>query len=282
MNHRTAAFLEHRRLLFTLAYCMLADVASAELLLEEVYLELLTGQLSLILDSRIDFVREIVKRCIDGRSTTRTVCFTSFHSESYFSLSPGIMSQLAKLNPLDRALFILREVFAYDYQEISNMLDQSEDDCRERYRQVIDRLGGEAGIYRAEVRVHERLIHQFMRGILERDATILAGCLSEDVLLLTDGAGSSMVVRAQGLAVMPDPIRGRTEVTQIMIQVLDRLLAGGRHFHWEIAITNGLPSIISYVGKDAVCLQSFESDGDRIRNIYVQVTTDKLVGLRKP
>jgi RNA polymerase sigma-70 factor (ECF subfamily) len=109
----------------------------------------------------------------------------------------------------------------------------------------------------------------------------LIGLLKEDILLFADGGGKIFNLGDQRLTAFKKPLQGRENIGRLLLSIMPKLRHSIPDFHQEIIFTNGMPSIISYSGENPFSLVSLESDGEYIRNIYVQSNPDKLKHLKK-
>ena len=144
-----ADFDEHRGLLFSIAYRMLGSRADAEDMLQETFLRWQRGSDTAIRDPRAFLVTVITRLCINQLQSARVrreqyfgqwlpePLFTQSAAESPAmpgidgSLSLAFLMLLERLTPIERAVFLLREVFEYEYSEVAAMLVRSEANCRQ-------------------------------------------------------------------------------------------------------------------------------------------------------
>lgn len=282
-----ATFNEHRALLFSIAYRMLGSRADAEDMLQETFLrwQQVTG--TEIREPRAFLVTVITRLCINQMQSARA------KREEYFgqwlpeplitgpktdlskmpgldgSLSMAFLLLLERLSPTERAVFLLREVFDYEYAEIAAMLDQSEVNCRQILRRAKQHMAEGRPRFEASQQQREKLLQQFIQTSLDGDMQGLLKLLSQDVVLYTDGGGKATAV--------PNPIHGAARVARFFFGARDKLLPDGMTRRY--AEINGQPGIIAYhKGKvfGVLCLDI--ADG-KIRNIYIVRNPDKLAQL---
>jgi RNA polymerase sigma-70 factor (ECF subfamily) len=196
--------------------------------------------------------------------------------ESYHALSIGFLVLLEKLSPNERAIFLLKEIFAYDYHELSEIFEKSEDNCRQLLKRAKDNLGKDARRFEIDLKVHEKILNSFLLAISEGNLEGLIEVLKEDIVLYAEGGGAAFMVNGQRLSAFSKPIFGRANVSRLLISIIPKIDQHIPNLHREIIITNGLPSIISYSGSTAMALVSIEPVDKGIRNIYVQTNPEKL------
>jgi RNA polymerase sigma-70 factor (ECF subfamily) len=293
MNQKTETFLEYKQLLFSVAYNMLGDVAAAEDIVQDTYLKWLEVVADDIRHTKAYLVKTVTNRCINYLGSARLKRESYVGTwlpeplinydlnkpyakvEAYHALSIGILVLLERLTPQERAIFLLKEVFAYDYYELAEIFEKTEDNCRQIFKRAKANLGKDAKRFKVDVKMHEKMLHNFLSAVAEGDMESLIVLLKEDIVLLGDGGGSAIHVKGQRLTAPPKPIYGRENVIRLLLTSLGKIreLAD---FRTEIIIANGLPSTISWSGDSPLAVISFEPEGDQIRNIYIQTNPDKL------
>lgn len=294
MDAKTELFFEYRALLFSMAYNMLGMVDAAEDIVQDIYLKWMETDAGNVRHTKAYLVRMVTNQSINYLNSARVrrekyigiwlpeplVSNTSYDVhpkiESYHALSIGILVLLEKLNPQQRAIFLLKEIFAYDYSELAEIFDKTADNCRQIFKRAKESLGKDSRRFQVDVKVHERLLQKFLLAVSEGTMEDLIEILKEDIVLLADGDGQSIAVGGQRLSATLKPIYGRDNVSRLLVSALRKFDQYIPDRHREIILANGLPSIISYSGNTAISLLSIEPDGERISNIYIQTNPDKL------
>ena len=294
MNDKASIFLEYRALLFSVAYNMLGVVADAEDIVQDTFLKWMKIETTDVRQTKSYLVKIVTNKCINYLNSARAKREEYFglwlpepllnydadkartKIESYHALSIGILVLLQKLTPMERAIFLLKEVFAYDYYELAETFEKTEDNCRQILKRAKDHLGKDASRFEVDMKVHERVLQNFLRAVSEGSMDDLVTLLKEDITLYADGGGKAFMVNGQRLTAFPKPIYGREKVCHLLLTTLPKLFEYIPDYHQEVIISNGLPAIISYTGSSPVALVSIEPYGDRIGNIYVQTNPDKL------
>ncbi len=299
MDNKTDVFLEYKSLLFSVAYNMLGNIADAEDMVQETYLKWIELDMDKIEYVKAYLVKIITNKCINYLNRAKAirekyigiwlpeplpdyVPDNSYkHAESYHALSIGILMLLERLTPQERAIFILREVFAYDYGELSGIFDKTEDNCRQIFKRAKENLGKDSKRFEADIKVHEKLLKNFMQACMQGNVGDLINLLKDDVVLFADGGGKPVIATSgPRLTAALKPIYGKENVAKFVIASIRRAFELVPDFNSNIVITNGLPSVLSFSGTTPVSLSTLESDGEKLINIYVQTNPDKLRQLR--
>ena len=299
MDNRTETFLEYKALLFSMAYNMLGSIDAAEDIVQDTFLKWMEIRTDAVRHTKAFLVKMVTNKCINYLNSARVQREkyvgiwlpeplpnydpgqAPAKIESYHALSIGMLILMEKLTPRERAIFLLKEVFSYDYYELAEIFDKTADNCRQILKRAKDSLGKDARRFEVDMKVHEKILQNFLLAISEGSMEDLIDLLKEDILLYTDGGGKTFEVNGQRLTAFLRPIPGREQVSRVMLTVVPKFRESVPDFNQQITFANGLPSIISYSGDTPVSLVSLEPDGEQIRNIYVQTNPDKLKHFRK-
>lgn len=285
---RLATFNQYRGLLFSVAYRMLGSVADAEDMVQETYIRWQQAANEEVRSPRAFLVTVITRLSINQLQSARVrreeyvgewlpePLVTGPESDPLGalkvdeSLSMAFLLLLERLTPMERAVFLLREVFEYDYAEIANVLGQNEANCR----QILKRARGHVGELRrrfdAPAREHSDLLARFLKATRSGDLQGLVDLLASDVVLHTDGGG-------KGIA-LPNEIHGADTVART---ILDRM---GRQVPKEavarMAKINGEPGFVGYFNGKPLSAITIDVRDGRIQGIYVVTNPEKLARLQ--
>ncbi len=196
------------------------------------------------------------------------------------SVSIAFLLVLERLGPLERAAFLLHDVFEQPFEEVARQLDRTAAACRQlaaraRARLQAAGLGGEedagAGALSALPEHAARLLDAFAEAVGSGDADRLAALLTQDVQLLSDGGG---IVTA-----LPRPVTGAHDVARVL-SGLARVWAqgAGRHERLERVRVNGLPgAVVRAAGGRVVMALVLQQNADgRVRGVYFMRNPHKL------
>src|SRR3712207_3974199 len=180
-------------------------------------------------------------------------------------LSMAFLVVLESLNPVERAVFLLREVFDYDYEEISRIVGKSEDNCRQIARRARQSVAARRPRFERCPEEEERLTQQFLEACTSGDMEGLISLLSEDVTLWSDGGGK--------VAAAPYPIYGPERVARFLLGVLRTVPPG---FSARPARVNGGPGVVGYVEGRPTSVVALDAEDGRLRGVRIVVNPEKL------
>jgi RNA polymerase sigma-70 factor (ECF subfamily) len=183
------------------------------------------------------------------------------------SISLAFLILLEELQPFERAVFLLREVFEYDYAEIATMLGKSEDACRQSFSRAKKHLAEHRPRFPASADTHRHLLTSFHQAVQAGDMTALMGMLAEDVTLWADGGG-----RVKGAATRP--LVGRDAVARFSIGATQRFLPEGSAIESEQV--NGEPALVFRGPDRALLVLTIELEGQKIRAVRIVANPEKL------
>ena len=189
------------------------------------------------------------------------------------SLSIAFLTVLESLSPVERAVYLLREVFGYGYEEIARVVDRAEDNCRQLAARARRHVEAHRPRFAVEPERQEELTERFIHAVETGDADALVTLLAEDAVAYTDGGGK---VRAA-----PRPIAGREKVARFLIVTAKRG-AAETPFAIRPAAVNGRPGRV-LVGEDGTVhgVLALDVADDGIRAVHLIANPDKLRHVRR-
>ncbi len=284
MTTRTEDFERHRSLLFSIAYRMVGGVADAEDVVQEAYLRWQEVSEAEVRSPRSYLSAVVTRLSIDRLRSARAwreeylgpwlpEPLLSDRSEEVATdpaefdetLSMAFMVLLESLNPVERAVFLLREVFDYDYPEISRIVGKSEGNCRQILRRARQSVAARRPRFERSPEQEERLTRQFVQACISGDMDGLLGLLSEDVTLWSDGGGK--------VAAAPYPIHGPERVARFLLGVLRTVPPD---FFASPARVNGGPGVVGYVEGHPTGVIALDIAEGRLRGVRIVVNPEKL------
>src|SRR5437667_9195014 len=160
------------------------------------------------------------------------------------SMSLAFLALLEELQPFERAVFLLHEVFGYDFAEIATMLDKSEAASRRSFSRAKLHLREHRPRFGASAETHRQLLSGYFQAVETGEMAPLMNLLSENVTLWADGGG-----KVKGAATRP--LTGREVVARFSVGARQRFVppAGA---HIEMAVVNGETALVIRVGTQAV------------------------------
>ena len=143
---------------------------------------------------------------------------------------------MESLSPLERAVYLLREVFDYDYPEITRIVGKSEVYCRQIVSRAKQHLASHRPRYEVLPEQQQRLSQQFAQACLSGDLSGLTAMLAEDIVLQADGGGKVKAAMR--------PIYGPDRVARFLLAIFSKILPD---FTIRPAQINGQPGFITYL-----------------------------------
>jgi RNA polymerase sigma-70 factor (ECF subfamily) len=190
----------------------------------------------------------------------------SQQAELHESISLAFLVLLEQLTPVERAVFLLRQVFDYEYAEIAEILDKDEAACRQLLSRAKKHIAEHRPRFKSTPEKHRQLLGEFMHAVSAGELGGLKNALSEDVTMWSDGGG-----KARGAATQP--LYGREAVLRFAQASLRYLPP---NVQTEIAEVNGQPAAILHVDRQAVLVLTIQVDGELVREIRTIGNPDKL------
>jgi RNA polymerase sigma-70 factor (TIGR02957 family) len=277
----TEAFVAHRNLLFTVAYEMLGSAADAEDVLQETWLRWANVDLDTVLGQRAYLVRITTRQALTRLRTLGrrkesyvgpwlpepllTAPDVAEDVELADSVSMAMLLVLETLTPTERAVFVLREVFDLDYDEIAEAVDKSPAAVRQiahRARAHVAARRPRGIVSPAEMR---GALKAFQRAVETGDLQSLLDILAPDVVALTDGGG---VKQAQ-----LRPIVGADRVARLFAVGSDR---GGAGMSLEPVQVNGGPALIVRLNGEIDGVVAMRVEEGLVTGLYLVRNPEKL------
>jgi RNA polymerase sigma-70 factor (ECF subfamily) len=279
-------FEAYRPLMFSIAYRMLGSAMEAEDMVQEAYLRyqsvdaetiqypkaylsavitrLCLNQLELARTKREVYVGEWLPEPIS--TDNETLLSSNNPSSLYDSISMGFMVLLENLTPLERAVFLLRQVFDYDYREIAEVLGKEESACRQLFSRAQKHIDDHRPRFKPSAEAHQHLLGQFLQTVSAGDMDGFMALLAEDVTLHTDGGG-----KARGAATRT--LQGAQATATF---ILSSLRLQPNPYTAEITEVNGEPTVVLKSNGATVVVISIEANADKIQTIRIVGNPDKL------
>ncbi len=250
-------FERYRPLMFSIAYRMLGSVTEAEDMLQNAYLRYRQMSAGSIASPKAFLSTVVTRLCLNHLQAVRV------QRESYLgpwlpepllteddpgspisqaemleSISMAFLVLLERLTPVERAVFLLREVFDYSYPEIAAIVGKEEVSCRQILSRAKKFIAAQRPRFTPSTEHHHQLLQQFLEAVEEGDLDGLTQLLASDVTLWTDGGG-----KVRGAATRS--LHGPAAVARFMIAVSQRYIQA--RFTTQITQVNGEPAILMRV-----------------------------------
>jgi len=280
----TDEFEGYRPYLFSIAYRMMGSASEAEDIVQDTYLRYRQAPSSEIRSPKSYLATLVTRLCIDHLRSARIQreeyigpwlpepLLTSDQEAMPFetaaqheSISLAFLVLLETLSPPERAVFLLHDIFAFDYQEIAGMIGRSPTSCRQLGHRARASIASRKHRYEPSRETHLCLLNRFLLACQEGDVEGLKEILAQDVVNYGDGGGKVLATLR--------PVVGIDAVMRLWLSLTHKALA-------DLSITfeevNGLPAVISWRGERIYDVVSFEVVDARIQAIRGILNPDKL------
>ncbi|MFI8068128.1 RNA polymerase sigma factor SigJ [Streptomyces sp. NPDC086033] len=290
----TGVFVEHRELLFGVVYNMLGSVTDTEDVLQDTWLSWSRRGAGGIDNPRAYLVRIAVNHALQRRAVVnrrRETYVGPWLPEPLLteeasandpalrteSVSLAMLVVLESLSPLERAVFVLHEVFGYAHTEIAEIIDRTPAAVRQLAHRARAHVHARRPLYEAHPRVRREATERFVRAALGGDIAELMEILAPDVTVWTDGGG----MRKQALR----PVHGREKAARLLTGYAKRggAQALGTSMELRYRRVNGDDAAVLFEHDSpyAVIVLDLTPEGDRVSNLFVVTNPDKLTHVRK-
>ena len=270
------AYEQLRPLSFAIAYRMLGSVAEAEDIVQEAFLRLHRGGEDV--EHPKAFLTTVTTRlAIDQLRSARA------RRETYLgpwlpepvvtdsrpdddSVSMALLITLESLTPVERAVFLLHDVFDYGYDEIAEIVGKSRDNCRQLALRARRHVDEHRPRFEPSREQREKLAARFFDAVRDGDLDGLVNLLAEDAVITGDGGGKA--------SALPAPLVGNKKIAPVLLGFMR--VAARRGYELEFAEVNGMPGAL--VREDGQILSALSLDiaDGHIAAVYSVVNPDKL------
>lgn len=286
MNEHAERFTALRPLLFTIAYEILGSATESDDVLQESYLRWADVELSTVQDTKAYLARLVTRQALNAlRATAR-------RRETYVgpwlpepllldesdpaddmvladSVSMAMMVVLETLGPDERAVFVLREVFGFDYDEIAAAVGKSTAAVRQIAHRSREHVQARRRRFApADPQQSMEVTLRFFAAASTGDLDGLLALLAPDVVWTADSDGKVSAARR--------PVAGADNVARL---VLGLIRLGGPEGRAEIAVYNNAPAVVLYLGEHLEGVVSVDIVDGRIANFFVMRNPEKLAGV---
>lgn len=278
----TEDFADLRPLLVAVAYELLGSVADAEDVVQDAWLRWREVDHDQVRDPRAYLCRTVSRLALNRlRTVTRrreeyvgpwlpeplvAREDVATHVADADAVSTAMLVVLESLRPVERVVFVLRDVFGFDYDEVAEVVQKTPDNVRQIARRARSHVAARRPRFASDVSAHRAAVARFKLAAETGDVELLLSLLAPDVVLTTDGGG---VVKAA-----LRPIVGRDKVVRFLVGVL-----AGQDAEMEVADVNGRPGLVVRIGGVLDTVASVDLEGGVATRLWVTRNPAKLVGL---
>lgn len=279
-------FEAYRPLMFSIAYHMLGSVMDAEDIVQEAFLRYQKVNPDSIKSYKAFLATIVTRLSINALQTARmkretyigpwlpeplmagedTIASPAHQASMDESISMAFMVLLESLDPVERAVFLLREVFDYEYAEIAEIVGKQEVTCRQLFSRAKKHITEHRPRFKPSLSKHHQLLDHFLQAATDGNLEELIRILSDDVTVWVDGGG-----KVRGAAI--HPVHGSERVAQLVMASV-RLI--GTDFHIGIETVNGEPALVERGDDHVLAVISAGIRHDRIHDLWIVGNPDKL------
>ncbi|MFK4101755.1 RNA polymerase sigma-70 factor [Streptomyces sp. NPDC019531] len=277
-------FESHRPRLFGLAYRMLGSADEAEDTVQDAYLRFSGTDRAGIEHPGAWLAKVVTNLCLNRLTSARSrreqyvgtwlpepvvssdgTLGPLESAEQRDAVSMAVLVLLERLTPTERAVYVLREAFAYGYREIAGVLDLSEANCRQLHRRAARRVGEPGSRFVPAPEQQEELVASFVTAARDGDLAGLEKLLADDATWWSDGGGRVSAARR--------PVEGREKVIRFLLGSLEKWGAALRFASVEV---NGGSGLAAWEGEALALVITFEVRDGVIGGVRAVLNPDKL------
>jgi RNA polymerase sigma-70 factor (ECF subfamily) len=284
----TDEFDRHRSALFGLAYRMLGSVMDAEDIVQEAFIRWQSAPKSEVRSPRAYLMTIVTRLSVDqlrlahvqreeyvGAWLPEPLLQSSQDDPARLvelneSISTAFLVLLENLSPLDRAVFLLHEVFNYTFAEIATIVDRTPADCRQIGHRARQRVMEGCPRFEVETETVEEVVQQFLNACVGDDMSSLLALLAPDVTVIHDSGGKVSAVR--------NTLVGPDKVARLFLGIFRKW---SPPLTFQIVTINGQASLVATTEKQPVDAITFDVRDGKIHAIYQVLNPDKLKGLAR-
>lgn len=284
MKDAADTFENERGHLFAVAYRMLGSAAEAEDVLQEAFVRYVEADAK-VESARAYLTTVVVRLCLDQLKSARKRRETyvgpwlpeplvSSHepvpgpdarAELAESLSIAFLVLLERLSPLERAAFLLREVFDQPFEQVASVLGTTEVACRQLVARARAHVDESRPRYTASTEKKQQLLSAFLSACASADATALGSLLAKDAVVRSDGGGKAHAALK--------PVLGRERVVRFILGIVKKAPPDGAV---ALAWVNGEPGLVLSDGSGPATVVTLSISDEHITDVWIVVNPDKL------
>ena len=280
---------QHHSFIFSIAYRMLGNVRDAEDMVQETYLRLQHVDLEEIENIRGYLTTVTTRLCLNYLhsayvqrekyvgpwlpeplvETHAPIVEPEKKIEKLDSISFAFLVLLEVLSPIERAVFLLREIFDYDYSEIAVLVEKEETNCRQIFSRAKRRIVENRPRYASNQEQHQHLLDSFLEACQTGDLAALNHLLAEDAIVTVDGGGK--------VEAATRPIAGREQIIRFFGALIARTTAPIRA---EPIRVNGQRGILVLINEQPSSILLLATSSTHIHHIWTIRNPDKMTLLK--
>jgi RNA polymerase sigma-70 factor (ECF subfamily) len=280
-------FESHRALLVAHAYRMLGDLGRAEDMVQEAWLRW-DGRHEEVESPRAYLVTIVTRLCFNELDSARARREENRGDrlpepldldaggigrvEMLDQISMAFLVVLQRLTPAERAVLLLRDVFDFDYKDISALVGKNEPACRKLLERARENVAKDKRLFSTSSETHQRLLTAFTQAAAAGDIDALVSMLAEDAVMITDGGAEGR--RAGGIRNLQQPLQGARRIAAFVAAT-----ARSTDLESEVHELNGQPALVFYEGGAPFAALLLAVADDRVHRVYFHADLGRLAHL---
>jgi len=268
---------EYHSYFFSVAYNILGEVQEAEDIVQDGFEHFLTLPRDHVKNTKSFLTRVIANKAIDRLKERKKLQVSypgTWLPEPYLTteehppedlLPYGILHLLERLNPLERAVFILREAFQHSYEELAEFCEISQEYCRKLLSRARKKVQMSKERLASNTQSYEALLDAFWQARENNDIQPLTQLLKEDIVLYSDGGGKKAAARV--------PLYGWETVAKFLAGIIKK--SPVQQMTHQLVQINGQPGIIFSLKGEPESLIVWDVIDEQIQNLYIIRNPDK-------
>ncbi|MEH7342333.1 RNA polymerase sigma-70 factor [Bacillus sp. JJ1532] len=279
----------YKPLLFSLAYRMLGSAMDAEDIVHEAFILLGEADNETKINNLKAYLCKIVtNRCIDKlRSAAKQrevyigqwlpepiveddIDNPSISLDKKESISMAYLLLLQQLTEVERAVFLLREVFQYEYEDIASIVGKSSTNCRQIFHRAKKGIMHKTHSEKSDKHHSKTYIEKFSQAVLDGNIDLIHAMLTKDAVFYSDGGGKVTAALR--------PIFSADHIARFLLGVITKLPENAAY---QFKNVNGSPGMVVIIDGRIDYVVSIEVNDGKIAKIYMVSNPDKLIHLNK-
>ncbi|MEH7385427.1 RNA polymerase sigma-70 factor [Bacillus sp. JJ1521] len=278
----------YKPLLFSIAYRMTGSVSDAEDLVQEAFLTYNRAGSEKVIENKKAYLCKIVMNSsidkLRSAASKREVYVGEWLPEplvdtgndplqTYLkkeSISTAYLLLLQQLSEDERAVFLLREVFKYGYEEIAAIIEKSSTNCRQIFHRAKKSMENRPKASRLDFQSMRNSIEEFTMALQKGNIHKMLELLKTDSVFISDGGGKVKAAL--------NPIYTSERIVLLFTNIMKKLPENAR---MEFKVVNGYPGVVVSINGFVAYVISMEFQDDKIWRIYMVANPEKLVHLQK-
>jgi len=279
MRQQQPDIYQYKSYLFTIAYNMVGEIPAAEDLVQDTFEKWLKSDTANVTQVKAYLSRILINSAIDKleklkkeREAYKGVwlpqpLITNDPLQEEYTLEYAMIFLLERLNPYERAVFLMKEVFAFPHPEIATTLNISAENCRQILHRAKDKVRSPAKLLEADLLKQQDLLDAFLLAVYQKDFDKLKDIFLKDIVMYQDGGGK--------IAAALKPISGWGKISKFLDGVLR--LDPDAVFDIKPVLINGGRGILVLRGGLPDSILAIDVEEQKISKLFLLRNPDKIL-----